>query len=263
MTPDFSFIRDDSPLILICNDDGVDAPGIIALAEAIQGLGQLVVVAPVDQQSAVGHAISIRMPLRARPWAFQGEVGAALAITGTPADCIKLAVSTLLPRKPDLVVSGINQGPNTAVNVVYSGTVAAAVEASILGIDAIAFSHCHWTSTDYSTSKQVARRITDQVLTNGLPDGVCLSVNVPAIPSAELRGMQVTRQARSRWEESFDARVDPFGRPYYWLKGDFVDLDEGDATDLHAVEQGYVSVTPIKHDLTAHSFMKDLKQWSL
>ncbi|MEM6647927.1 MAG: 5'/3'-nucleotidase SurE [Bacteroidota bacterium] len=263
MTPDFSFIRDDEPLILICNDDGIDAPGIVALAEAVQGLGQLVVAAPIDQQSAVGHAISIRGPLRARTWAFQGEVDAALAITGTPADCMKLTVSSLLPRKPDLVVSGINQGPNTAVNVIYSGTVAAAVEASILGVDAIAFSHCHWTNTDYSASKQVARRLVEQVLANGLPTGVSLNVNIPALPIDDLKGIHVTRQARSRWEESFDARVDPFGRPYFWLSGEFVDLDQGDDTDLAAVEQGYVSVTPIQHDLTAHAFMDALKRWSL
>ncbi|GAB5519654.1 MAG: 5'/3'-nucleotidase SurE [Rhodothermales bacterium] len=264
MTPDFSHLRDDEPIILICNDDGIGAPGIQALAEAVHGLGQLIVVAPIEEQSAVGHAITIRTPVRAYEWAaFKVDVEAAYAVTGTPADCIKLAVSSFLPRKPDLVVSGINQGPNTAVNVIYSGTVSAATEASILGIDAIAFSYCHWTADDYTPSKQVARRVAEQVLAKGLPPGIGLNVNIPAIPGDQIKGVQVTRQARSRWEESYQARVDPFERPYYWLSGEFVNLDDGERTDLEAINAGFVSITPIQHDLTAHRFIDELEQWGL
>lgn len=257
----------DAPLILICNDDGIDAPGIIALASALDGLGTLCVVAPEKEQSAVGHAITVRDPVRAHSHAFEipsGEIYAR-AVSGTPADCVKLAVNQLLPRAPDLVVSGINHGPNTAVNVIYSGTVSAATEASILGIDAVAFSLCSWESRDFESAATVARHIAKHVLEHGLPAGVLLNVNIPAQPADELRGIRITRQARSRWEEGFDERVDPFDRPYYWISGTFVNLDEGDNTDLDAIEDGYVSVTPLQHDMTAHNHLADLNasDWSM
>ncbi len=254
---------DESPLILICNDDGIAAPGIIALASALDGVGELYVVAPADEQSAVGHAITVRDPVRARPHTFETPSGPieARAVTGTPADCIKLAVNQLLPRMPDLVVSGINQGPNTAVNVLYSGTVSAATEASILGIDAIAFSLCSWESSDYEVAARIARKITRRVLQQGLPPGILLNVNIPARPAEEIEGMMVTRQARSRWEESFRERTDPFDRPYYWLTGTFVNLDDGDNTDLDAIEQGFVSITPLQHDMTAHDALQELGDW--
>jgi 5'-nucleotidase len=252
------------PLILICNDDGIDAPGIAALARAMDGLGDRYVVAPVSEQSAVGHAITVRDPVRARPWpmdAVPGEV-TAYAVTGTPADCVKLAVNQLMPRRPDLVVSGINRGPNTAVNVIYSGTVSAATEASILGVDALAFSLCDWEARDYQPAARIARRIARRVLAQGLPPGILLNVNIPALPEEDIRGIAITRQARSRWEESFSERVDPFDQPYYWLSGRFINLDEGDNTDLAAVENGYVSVTPVQHDLTAHAFLERLTDWN-
>ena len=256
-----------SPLILVCNDDGIEAPGIIALASALDGLGEIYVVAPESEQSAVGHAITVRDPVRAHSHTFEipsGEVYAR-AVSGTPADCVKLAVNQLLPRAPDLVVSGINHGPNTAVNVIYSGTVSAATEASILGINAVAFSLCSWESSDFESAGTVARRIASHVLQRGLPAGVLLNVNIPAKPASELRGIRITRQARSRWEEGFDERVDPFDRPYYWISGKFVNLDEGDNTDLDAIEEGYVSVTPLQHDMTAHNHLADLQSadWSL
>ena len=251
------------PLILVCNDDGIDAPGIVALAEAMRPLGVVYVVAPISEQSAVGHAITVRDPVRARPWPFQGseEEGTAYAVTGTPADCVKLAINQLLPRTPQLVVSGINKGPNTAVNIIYSGTVSAATEASILGIDALAFSLCAWEGGDYGPAAYYAQRIARTVLRQGLPPGILLNVNIPALPLDEVKGIVPTRQARSRWEESFSARVDPFDQPYYWLSGRFVNLDEGEETDLAAVEQGYVSVTPIQHDLTAHEQVATLRRW--
>ncbi len=252
------------PLILISNDDGIDAPGIVALAAAFLDAGEVWVVAPVSEQSAVGHAITVRDPVRARRWPFAAPEGAdvnAYAVTGTPADCIKLAVNQLLPRRPTLVVSGINRGPNTAVNVIYSGTVSAATEAAILGIDALAVSRCAWDDGDYSDAARVARAVAARVLEHGLPPGVLLNVNVPALPLAEIRGIIPTRQARSRWEESFSERMDPFNQPYYWLSGTFVNLDEGENTDLAAVEAGYVSVTPIHYDLTAYGFLDTLAGW--
>lgn len=252
------------PLILVCNDDGINAPGIAALAAAMDALGEVYVVAPATEQSAVGHAITVRDPVRAYPQPFavpSGEVP-AYAVSGTPADCVKLAVNQLLPRRPDLVVSGINRGPNTAVNVIYSGTVSAATEAAILGIDAIAFSLCNWEARDYRAAAHYAQRIAHTVLTCGLPPGILLNVNIPDLPLDAIKGIAVTRQARSRWEESFAERRDPYNQPYYWLTGRFVNLDDGDDTDLEAVKQGYVSITPLQHDLTAHAYRSMLSQWN-
>ncbi len=251
----------DRPLILLSNDDGIDAPGLRALAAGLAGLGDLYVVAPLSEQSAVGHAITVRHPVRARPWPFDDTVQAAYGVSGTPADCVKLAIDKLVPRRPDLVVSGINQGPNTAVNVIYSGTVSAATEAAILGIDALAFSLCQWQGGDFEPAARYARHMAGYVLDKGLPHGILLNVNVPALPFEEIRGIEVTRQARSRWEESFVDRVDPSNQPYYWLTGRFVNLDEGENTDLAAIENGFVSVTPLQHDLTAYTFLDDLGGW--
>lgn len=262
-TTDPSASGDAPPLILICNDDGIRARGIVALASALDGLGELWVVAPESEQSAVGHAITVRDPVRAYAHEFEVPSGpiAAHRVKGTPADCIKLAVNQLLPRRPSLVVSGINHGPNTAVNVLYSGTVSAATEAAILGIDAIAFSLCRWDGGDFEVAGRFARQIAARVLQGGLPPGILLNVNIPAKPVEAINGMMVTRQARSRWEESFKERTDPFDRTYYWMSGTFVNLDEGDNTDLAAIENNYVSITPLQHDLTAHQHLRGLQTW--
>lgn len=255
----------DAPVrILLCNDDGIRARGLQALAAALDELGDLVVVAPESEQSAVGHAITTRDPVRAHEVDFSVPSGTvpAYAVTGTPADCVKLACHEILDEQPTLVVSGINHGPNTAVNVLYSGTVSAATEASILGLDAIAVSLCDWSATDFSVAGRWARRIAATVLRSGLPQGTLLNVNVPSRPADEIKGLAITRQARSRWEEGFEERTDPADRPYYWLAGTFVDLDNGQETDTSAVDRGYVSVTPLQHDLTAHSALDDLRDWT-
>ena len=252
------------PLILISNDDGIEAAGILSLAAAMDGLGDIIVVAPLHEQSAVGHAITMRDPVRARPWPFRVSSGqvTAFAVTGTPADCVKLAMDKLVPRKPDLVISGINHGPNTAVNIIYSGTVSAATEASILGIPAIAFSYCKWGGGDFEASGRVARQIAQRVLKGGLTPGILLNVNIPDLPFDDIKGVMITRQARSKWEESFAERKDPYNRTYYWLSGTFVNLDTGENTDVFAVENGFVSVTPIHHDLTAYSALDSLEKWN-
>jgi 5'-nucleotidase len=167
----------------------------------------------------------------------------------------------LVPRVPRLVVSGINQGPNASVNILYSGTVSAATEATILDLDAVAVSYSRWQGGDFEASGRYARRIVEQVLREGLPPGVLLNVNVPDLGYEAIRGIRITRQAKARWEESFTERLDPVNRPYYWLSGRFVNLDEGEATDLAAIEDGYVSVTPIQFDLTAYRFLEDLHRW--
>ena len=255
----------DRPLILLCNDDGIGADGIAALAAALDGLGTLAVVAPATEQSAVGHAITVRDPMRAHPWSFDVPSGEAWAraVTGTPADCVKIAVQKLLPRAPDLVVSGINHGPNTAVNVLYSGTVSAASEATILGVPAIAVSHMAWTAgADFEFAGRTARRLAEQVLQRGLPPDVLLNVNVPDLPADQIRGIRVTRQARARWEEEFEERRDPMNKPYYWLGGRFVDLDDRPDTDLAALADGYVSVTPLLLDLTAGEELARMRDWA-
>jgi 5'-nucleotidase len=255
---------EDAPLILLTNDDGIDARGLAALAAALDGLGTLAVVAPNEERSAVGHAITVRDPLRAHPWPFEGPSGPvwARAVNGFPADCVKLAAQKLLPRAPDLVVSGINHGPNTAVNVIYSGTVSAATEAAILGIPAIAVSHCSWDPhADFEAAGRYARIIAERVLAEGLAPGLLLNANVPDGTYDEIRGVKVTRQARARWEEEFQERRDPMDRPYYWLGGAFVNLDDGADTDLAAVGEGYVSVTPLQHDLTAHAEIQRVRDW--
>ena len=257
-------VRPDRPLILLSNDDGVDAHGLAALAAALVGTGTIAVVAPVQEQSAVGHSITVRDPIRAYPWAVDGPEGPiwARAVTGTPADCVKLAVQKLLPRKPDLVVSGINHGPNTAVSVIYSGTVSAATEAAILGVPSFAVSHCSWDAgIDFETAGLYARIIAVRVLEHGLPPGVLLNVNVPDLSTEHIRGVRVTRQARARWEEEFEERRDPFDKPYYWMGGKFVNLDDGHDTDLHAIDQSYVSVTPIHYDLTAYDHLSRIESW--
>jgi len=255
---------DDEPRILLCNDDGIHAPGIQSLASALDGLGELSVVAPTTEQSAVGHAITVRDPVRAHREEFEVPSGPipAWGVTGTPADSVKLACHELLDRPPDLVVSGINQGPNTAVNVLYSGTVSAATEASILGLDALAISYCDWSTPEFEAAGRWARRMGEWALAHGLPPGVLLNVNVPDLPADEIEGVALTRQARSRWEEGFEKRTDPADRPYYWLAGTFVDLDDGQETDLSAIERGYVSVTPIQHDMTAYDAFGALQEWN-
>ena len=264
-TPTPLRLAPDQPLILLSNDDGIDANGLAALAAALDDLGTVVVVAPATEQSAVGHAITVRDPMRAHPWPFEGLSGPlwARAVTGTPADCVKLAVQKLLPRRPDLVVSGINHGPNTAVSVLYSGTVSAATEAAILSVPSFAVSHCSWDpDADFEACGRVARTVAERVLSEGLPPGVLLNVNVPDRSFEQLTGFEVTRQARARWEEEFEERRDPFDRPYYWLGGQFVNLDDGLDTDLHAIKHGAVSVTPIHYDLTAYDELRRIAGWN-
>lgn len=250
------------PLILICNDDGIDARGIHALASALDGLGELVVIAPETEQSAAGHSITMRDPVRAHSYAFEVPSGPvkAFAVTGTPADCIKLGVNRLLPRFPDFVFSGINSGPNTAVNILYSGTVSAASEACILNIPAVAVSLCSWeVDADFEPAGQTARSIAEKVIARGLPEGTLLNVNVPA--GNDLKGIEVTRQASARWEEEFSPRTDPFGRTYYWLTGRFVNLDDEGDNDLAAIDRGFVSVTPLRLDLTAYDALEEFRGW--
>jgi len=250
------------PLILITNDDGVTAPGIRALVKAMLPLGDVIVVAPDKPQSGMGHAITINSTLRLQELTQDGQ--REYACSGTPVDCVKLAMDKIVPRKPDLLVSGINHGANSSINVIYSGTMSAAVEGAIEGIPSIGFSLCNYAlEADFTAAAHYAAIVAKNVLEHGLPEGTCLNVNIPDVPLELLKGIKVCRQAKSMWQEEFDERKDPYGRKYYWLTGKFVNLDEGDDTDQWALENNYVSVVPTQYDLTAHNAIKELKKWEM
>ena len=251
------------PLILVTNDDGVTAPGIRALVEMAKEFGEVYVVAPDSPQSGMGHAVTLNSTLFCDEIEVDEEVK-EYACSGTPVDCVKLAVSQILPRKPDLCISGINHGSNSSVNVIYSGTMSAAVEAGIEGIPAIGFSLCDFAyNADFKAGEKFIKRVIAEVLKNKLPKGVVLNVNIPKLKEHEIKGIKVCRQADAKWEEKFDKREDPRGRTYYWMSGEFKNLDKGEDTDERALEEGYVSVVPVRYDLTAHHFLPDLRNWDL
>lgn len=248
------------PIILITNDDGITAPGIRALIECVQGLGSLYVVAPDKPQSGMGHAITIHSTLRLQKFESIENI-TEFACSGTPVDCVKIAIDKLLPRKPDLIISGINHGSNSSINIIYSGTMSAAVEGCIEGIPSIGFSLSDFSlNADFSGAKAYARNICMNVLKNKLPEGVCLNVNFPKLPKEELKGLKICRQAKAIWHEEFDERQDPSGKPYYWLTGKFVNLDEGNDTDENALANGYVSIVPVQIDFTAYKAIEFLKE---
>jgi 5'-nucleotidase len=256
--------QQDRPVILITNDDGVNAPGIHNLVEAVKDLGEIVVVAPDKPQSGMGHAITIGHPLRMnRVKMFEGVE--AWQITGTPVDCVKLAVDKILKRKPDLCLSGINHGPNHSINVIYSGTMSAAMEAAIEGIPSVGFSLMdHSMEADFSASKLIARDIVSKLLSTPDKDRhFLLNVNIPLGDKELIAGIKICRQAYAKYQEDFDERLDPRGGKYFWLTGEFVNMDEGEDTDVWALSQNYVSIVPVSIDFTNYSLKKQLEtQWS-
>ncbi|MFD2598275.1 5'/3'-nucleotidase SurE [Sphingobacterium corticis] len=252
----------DRPLILVVNDDGITAPGIKVLIEEMQHLGEVVVVAPDGPQSGMGHAITIGKPLRLDKVELYPDVE-MYKCSGTPVDCVKLAVNRVFKgRKPDLCVSGINHGLNNSINVLYSGTMSAAVEGAIEGIPSIGFSLDDFSyDANFNHCRPYVRSIAAQVLQNGLPKHSLLNVNFPN-DSFDLQGIKICRQAGGRWVEEFDERLDPHGRDYFWLTGKFQLEDRGEDTDVHALQHGYVSVVPTQFDMTAHHVIPELNSWS-
>jgi len=249
------------PLILICNDDGITAPGIRALIEAMKPLGEIVIVAPDSPQSGMGHAVTISKPLRLDKTDIYGDI-LAYQCSGTPADCVKLAVDKVLHRKPDLLVSGINHGSNSSINVIYSGTMSAAVEGAIEGIPSVGFSLCNFAyDADFALAHKIAHKVGANIIQNGLPSGTLLNVNIPNISESDLKGIKVCRQATAKWQEEFDERRDPNGRRYFWLTGKFVNLDKGEDTDEWALANNYVSIVPVHYDLTAHHVIPLVNEW--
>ena len=253
------------PLILVTNDDGINAPGIRFLIDIMNDFGDVVVVAPDSPQSGMGHAITINNTIYCEHIVInKNEQQSEYSCSGTPADCVKIAVNEILKRKPDLCVSWINHGSNSSINVIYSGTMSAAVEAGTQGIPAIGFSLLDYSlDADFTHSREFVKRITLECLNNWVPKGVVLNVNIPKISNTKLKGIKICRQANGVWEEKFDKRTNPLGREYYWLSGKFVNNDQGEDTDEWALENGYVSITPTKYDLTAHQAIKNISNWKL
>jgi len=249
-------------LILLTNDDGIGAPGIYALFLELRKIGDVVIIAPDTERSAVGHAITISDPLRVWPYEKNGHFF-GYAVNGTPADCVKIGRWALLERKPDLVVSGINLGPNTGINTIYSGTVSAATEGALLGIPSFAISLATYQHPDFRFAGKFGRKLALCLLQNGLPSGVYLNVNVPACPEKEIKGVAITRQGLARYEEKFDRRMDPNGRMYYWLTGQKVNKETDLSVDDGAVQANWVAVTPVHYDLTKYDFIETLKSWNL
>ena len=250
------------PLILVTNDDGVYAPGIAALIEVAKKLGDVVVIAPDKAQSGMGHAITINSTLRMHK-IKEYDVLHEYACSGTPVDCVKLAVNKVLHRKPDLCISGINHGPNMSISVIYSGTMSAAVEGAIEEIPSIGFSLFDYShEADFSTSKIIAEKICRNVLEKGLPKGVCLNVNIPAVPEIEIKGIKVCRQTKGNWVEELDERKDPAGNQYFWLTGRFQNFEpDAEDTDVWALKNNYVSVVPVQFDMTSYKAMDEIQKW--
>lgn len=247
----------EKPLILVTNDDGIFAPGIQALAKIASKFGDIVVVAPDKPQSGMGHAITINATLRIQKTNFHNALQ-EFACSGTPVDCVKMAVNHILKKRPDLVISGINHGSNSSINVIYSGTMSAAIEGALEGAPSIGFSLCDYAmEADFMQAEKFIEKIIAEALKNKMPKGVCLNVNIPKLNADEIKGIKVVRQAKANWVERFDERKDPYGREYYWLTGEFVNFEpESLDTDEWALNNGYISVVPTQADLTAHSALK-------
>lgn len=251
------------PLILVTNDDGISAPGLRTLIKVMNTIGDVVVVAPDSPQSGMGHAITINSTLRCTKVKFDDGPQTEYSCSGTPADCVKLGVHEILKCKPDLCVSGVNHGSNAAINVIYSGTMSAAIEAGIEGIPAIGFSLLNFSwDADFSSIESYILQITRSALTNKIPESTVLNVNFPKCKKEDIKGIKICRQANAYWIEEFDKRQDPMGKEYYWMTGDFVNEDKGEDTDIWALQNGYISVVPIQFDLTAHHQIQKLNSWT-
>lgn len=250
------------PLILITNDDGIFAPGIYALWDALKSYADIFIAAPDSEKSAVGHAITITDPIRVqeitRKNGFSG-----FAVTGTPADSVKIAVRALMDRKPDIVISGINSGANVGTSLMYSGTVSAATEGTILKIPSIAISLDSHISTDFQYAGKVALTVVKKVLQEGIPEGTLMNVNVPDAAEENIRGYKITSQGDLHYKEGFEKREDPRGRTYYWMTGQIVEPAGEQDADSIALSDNWVSITPVHYRLTNEEFLSDMKNWEL
>ncbi|WP_406678542.1 5'/3'-nucleotidase SurE [Moorella sp. ACPs] len=248
-------------VILVTNDDGIHATGIKALSLALTAIGKVVVVAPEKERSAIGHGITMHKPLRVTEVPWEEPIGKGLAINGTPADCVKLALDALLDEPAAMVVSGINRGENLGTDVLYSGTVSGAIEGCINGLPSLAVSLVGEEEFDFTFAASFTARLAREILNRGLPQGTLLNVNVPHLPEAEIKGIAITRLGRRRYINTVSGRKDPRGRAYYWLAGEKEDLDQGPDTDIGALRCGFISLTPLQLDLTHYAFQEELRSY--
>lgn len=253
------------PLILITNDDSVYSKGIAAMIDAVRDIGEIVVVAPSLPQSGMGHAVTLKDPIRLEEVELYSGVLASYACSGTPVDAVKIARDVILDRKPDICLSGINHGSNSSINIIYSGTMSAALEAAIEEIPSIGFSLCdHNAHADFELAKEVVKQLTTQMLAHPIPKSSLLNVNIPKLDRKNWKGYRICRQAVAKWEEEFEERIDPRGGNYYWLTGKFVNYDTEHDTDEWALSNGYVSIVPIQFDLTNYKNINFIQNnWEL
>lgn len=251
------------PLIFVTNDDGISSKGIKSLIEVAVEFGDVLIIAPDKPQSGMGHAITVNQILRLeRSLLFEGLE--AYTCSGTPVDCVKLGIYEVMHRKPDLILSGINHGENTSTNVLYSGTMSAAVEGAMENIPSIGFSLGDFQAdADFTEVQEIARTIIKKTLEQEFPANVCLNVNVPKRSENKIKGIKICRQAHAFWEDRFDKRLDQFGKPYYWLTGEFLNQDMSEDTDLFALENGYASIVPTQFDMTAYKVLDQFKHLEL
>lgn len=247
--------------ILVCNDDGISSEGLYELAKSVNELGDVYVVAPEREQSATGHAITLHHPLRCMKIDFFDTQIPSWWVSGTPSDCIKLGIEAIIKEKPDLVVSGINKGENLGTDVLYSGTVSAAIEGAIFGIPSIAFSYASHTKYDFGVGAKIAKAICKKVIEEGLPENTVLNVNIPCCSIDKIQGYRFCELGVRKYTNNFEERKDPRGKTYYWLAGELINDDGEENTDIHAIKNNYVSITPIHIDLTNRNYLKTIKNW--
>lgn len=248
--------------ILVTNDDGIDSAGIAALKKSLSEIAEVTVVAPRQEQSAVGHGITMQIPLRVQEYYIDGTFF-GYAVDGTPADCVKMGMRNIMKEDPDLVVSGINHGSNTAINIIYSGTVSGAREAAIMDVPSIAISVTNHRVKDFSYAAEIAKMLALKINEHGLALGTLLNVNVPDVPEKEIAGILVTKQGKSKWDDIYEKRVDPYGKDYYWLTGSMMEVDKELEFDQVAIKNNFVAVTPIHFDLTDYETYDKLKTWDI
>ncbi len=247
--------------ILVTNDDGIAAEGIKALVDSLKRIGNVAVVAPERERSAVGHAITMHKPLRANRVKYFGENVKAWSVNGTPSDCVKLGIEALLEKKPDLVFSGINRGPNLGTDVLYSGTVSAAIEAVMLGVPSAALSLDSYEYDDYSAASEFAVSLAGNMYKEGLDSDTLLNVNIPGVAKNRIKGVRTARLGNRRYRNTFQARLDPRGQEYYWMSGEAVDENSGRECDISLVAENYIAITPVHFELTRFDYIEKLNRW--
>lgn len=248
--------------ILVSNDDGIDSLGIHALVKSLKEIADVTVVAPQNEQSAVGHAITMKIPLRVFNYHKNGDFF-GYAVDGTPADCIKMGIRNIMKEPPDLVISGINHGSNTSINIIYSGTVSAAREAAIMDVPAMAISITNHAAKEFNYAAKLAKMLAIKMMNNKLPLGTLLNVNVPDVPEEKIAGIVLTKQGKSKWDDIYEQRQDPYARDYYWLTGSLLDIDTDNDIDQVAIRNNFVSITPIHFDLTDYESFEKMKSWQI